>query len=148
LRHRNGGGFYVQCVLRNRSLGRLHYLLEVNHMNKFQHLAAKRRSDEGFTLIELLMVVVIMGILAGIVVFSIKGINDRGEASACKTEVSTIDTAEEAAYAQDSTYYDLTTLATKGFLHGTTPKYVASVDTATGAVKTLTADAPAGCTAG
>jgi general secretion pathway protein G len=114
-------------------------------MNKFQHLAAKRRSDEGFTLIELLMVIVIMGILAGIVVFSVKGINDRGEASACKTEVSTVQTAEESAYAQDETYYDLAGLTSHHFLRAGTPKYVADASATDGSL-TMVSGAP--CTAG
>ena len=46
------------------------------------HLSAlrKARKDEGgFTLIELLIVIVILGVLAAIVVFSVRGITDRGE---------------------------------------------------------------------
>ncbi|MEZ0577179.1 type II secretion system protein [Nocardioides sp. MH1] len=63
-----------------------------------------RRQDQGFTLIELLIVVVILGVLAGIVVFSVKGINDDSKVSACKANVSTAQTAVEAYYAQKSAY--------------------------------------------
>ena len=57
------------------------------------------RPDEGFTLIELLIVIVILGVLAGIVVFAVGGINDTSKVSACKADVKTIETASEAYYA-------------------------------------------------
>jgi type II secretion system protein G len=67
--------------------------------------ARKAREDEsGFTLIELLIVIVILGILAGIVVFSVQGVTDRGTAAACKSDVKTLDVAAEAYYAQKGTY--------------------------------------------
>ena len=40
--------------------------------------------DQGFTLVELLIVIVILGILATIVVFAVRGITDQGQESACK----------------------------------------------------------------
>src|SRR3978361_1884300 len=76
----------------------------------------KREGEGGFTLIELLIVIAILGILAAIVVFSVGGITDRGQASACKAETSTLSTAEEANYAKNSTYADIATLKTNGFL--------------------------------
>ena len=50
-------------------------------------LINKRREDNegGFTLIELLLVIIILGILAAVVVFSVRGVSDRGQSSACKT---------------------------------------------------------------
>ncbi|MFC7495973.1 MULTISPECIES: type II secretion system protein [unclassified Nocardioides] len=63
-----------------------------------------RKDEGGFTLIELLIVIMILGVLAGIVVFSVRGINDHGEASSCKATVSTVNTAVEAYYAQNSKY--------------------------------------------
>ncbi len=44
-----------------------------------ERLAAKRGQDEGFTLIELLVVIVILGVLAAVVVFSVGGITDTGQ---------------------------------------------------------------------
>jgi general secretion pathway protein G len=64
----------------------------------------KARSEEGFTLIELLLVIVILGVLAGIVVFSVSGINDQSKSAACKADVSTTQTAVEAYYAQNTAY--------------------------------------------
>ena len=58
--------------------------------------ARARRSDEGFTLIELLIVIIILGILAAIVVFSVSGITNKGDTAACQASQSTIDTAAEA----------------------------------------------------
>ena len=50
----------------------------------------RAREEAGFTLIELLIVIVILGILAGVVVFSVGGITDRGNVAACKTDLSTV----------------------------------------------------------
>ncbi len=74
--------------------------------------------DDGFTLIELLIVIVILGILAGIVVFAVNGITDRGVVAACKADVETVTVASEANYAQQGAYAaDMATLQTHGFLH-------------------------------
>jgi len=69
-----------------------------------QKLLQKARTDEGFTLIELMIVIVILGVLAGIVVFAVGGITDRGTSAACKTDVSTVSTAVEAYYAKKGSY--------------------------------------------
>jgi general secretion pathway protein G len=80
--------------------------------------ARKAREDEsGFTLIELLIVIVILGILAGIVVFAVGGITDRGQTSACQTTVKTVDTAVEAYYAQNGSYPATVAQLVPGFLH-------------------------------
>jgi general secretion pathway protein G len=75
-----------------------------------KHLQSKAEWNEkslgakGFTLIELLVVIVILGILAAVVVFSVRGITDKGDSSACKAQVSTIETAVEAYRAQYGAY--------------------------------------------
>jgi len=77
-----------------------------------------RRNESGFTLIELLMVIVILGVLAGIVVFAVGGINDQGEAAACRADMKTVETAVEAFYAQnDSTYPAVIGDLVPDFLH-------------------------------
>ena len=75
-----------------------------------KHLQSKAEWNEkslgakGFTLIELLVVIVILGILAAVVVFSVRGITDKGDSSACKAQVNTIETAVEAYRAQYGAY--------------------------------------------
>ena len=59
-----------------------------------------KKQDEGFTLIELLIVIVILGILATVVVFSVRGITDTGKDSACAADAKTLETAVEAYFAQ------------------------------------------------
>jgi len=69
-----------------------------------QQLRTARKNESGFTLIELLIVIVILGVLSGIVVFAVQGINDRGNAAACKTDKSSVITAVEAYYAKTGNY--------------------------------------------
>lgn len=61
---------------------------------------AARHNEGGFTLIELLIVIVILGVLAGIVVFSVQFINNRGQVAACNTDIKSVQVAAEAYYAQ------------------------------------------------
>jgi prepilin-type N-terminal cleavage/methylation domain-containing protein len=58
------------------------------------------KKDKGFTLVELLIVIVILGILASVTVFAVRGITDRGQTTACNAERKTLQTAVEAYYAQ------------------------------------------------
>ncbi|MGD9794055.1 MAG: type II secretion system protein [Acidimicrobiia bacterium] len=60
--------------------------------------------EGGFTLIELLIVIVILGILAAVVVFSVRGITDQGEQATCRTTRSAVITASEAYRAQNGVY--------------------------------------------
>ncbi len=59
-----------------------------------------KKQDEGFTLIELLIVIVILGILATVVVFSVRGITDQGKDNACDTDVRTVEVALESYFAK------------------------------------------------
>jgi len=96
-----------------------------------------RRNESGFTLIELLIVIVILGVLAGIVVFAVSNFNDEGKASACKTDKKTIETAEEAYYAQQGHVYGtLAQLLAKNYIRElpSSPDYTITVDSTTGAV--------------
>jgi len=86
-------------------------------------LREARKNEHGFTLIELLIVIVILGVLAAIVVFSVNGITDRGKGSACAADVKTVEVAGEAYIASPAgngtPAPDLATLQSKGFLHST-----------------------------
>jgi general secretion pathway protein G len=67
-----------------------------------QRLRAVRGNQGGFTLIELLIVIVILGILAGVVIFSVQFVTDRGAKAACDTDVKNVQTAVEGYYAQST----------------------------------------------
>lgn len=83
----------------------------------YQRIREARKNQSGFTLIELLIVIVILGVLAGIVVFAVSGINDKGEQSACQSDVKTLEVAVEAYYAKNNAYPgSLTDLKTAGLL--------------------------------
>ena len=77
----------------------------------------KHRGEPGFTLIELLVVIVILAILAAIVIFAVGGISDKGQTSACDTDRKTLETAEEANFAEKGTYDTEANLKANGFLH-------------------------------
>lgn len=118
-----------------------------------------RKSESGFTLIELLIVIVILGILAAIVVFSVRGITNKGNVAACKADVETVTVAEEAYYAGSygppaapvqngvttATYATIPQLVLANLLHSapvTTNGYTVTADSGTGAVS---ATGLAGC---
>ena len=60
-----------------------------------------RQADGGFTLVEILVVIVILGILAVVVAFSVRGVTDRGEASACGADARTLEQAADVYMAQE-----------------------------------------------
>lgn len=70
-------------------------------MNKYVQRA---KEQAGFTLIELMIVIVILGVLAGIVIFAVGGITDNGNVAACKSDVKTVDVAVEAYKAKNGNY--------------------------------------------
>lgn len=82
----------------------------------FERMKKAKQAEGGFTLIELLVVIAILGILAGVVVISVRGITNRGQASACRIDKREIATAEEASFSQGFGYTDQPTLVTNGFL--------------------------------
>jgi prepilin-type N-terminal cleavage/methylation domain-containing protein len=59
----------------------------------------KDHKSEGFTLIELLIVIVILGILATIVVFAVRGVTADAEAKGCDYEVRVLATSIEGYFA-------------------------------------------------
>ena len=79
--------------------------------------------ERGFTLVELLIVIVILGILAGIVVFAVGNLTSSAKTNACSTEKSTIITADEAYKAQNGSYTDTAGLVAAGLLKSTPTGY-------------------------
>jgi prepilin-type N-terminal cleavage/methylation domain-containing protein len=108
--------------------------------NRLIELREARKSESGFTLIELLITIVILGVLAGIVVFAVAGINDQSKVSACKADKKNVEIASEAYYANANphTYAaSIDALVTAQFLReapSTSNGYTISYNATTGAV--------------
>ena len=101
-------------------------------------LRAATEKESGFTLVELLVVIAILGVLASVVVFSVAGIQDNSQTSACKAEAATVKAAEEAYYAKNKQYgtaSDLTSAPNK--LLGSAPTLVTITVPAGGASYSL-----------
>lgn len=78
----------------------------------------KSASDEGFTLVEMLIVIVVLGILAGITVFGVATFKGDSETAACKADVKTVSIAAQAYNAQKGTYpADVAALVALNYLH-------------------------------
>ena len=60
--------------------------------------------ERGFTLVELLLVIVILGILAGIVVFAVGNMTGNAKTTGCNAEKTTISDALESYKANTGTY--------------------------------------------
>ena len=81
------------------------------------HDLRTRQADEGFTLIELLIVIVVLGILAGIVVFGVGAFRDQANAGVCKADVKTVQVAVDAYRASNNDNVPaLTDLVTQKYL--------------------------------
>jgi general secretion pathway protein G len=88
-----------------------------------ERIREARRNESGFTLIELLIVIVILGVLAGIVVFAVSNFNDDGKAAACKADYKNVEIAQEAYYAKKTPTHayaaDVATLVNGNWLKDT-----------------------------
>jgi prepilin-type N-terminal cleavage/methylation domain-containing protein len=60
------------------------------------------RSDRGFTLVEILVVIAILGVVATVVAFSVRGVADEGDESACGADARTLVGAAEVYMAEEN----------------------------------------------
>src|SRR5436190_21122997 len=72
-----------------------------------QGVDAASRTDAGLSLVELLIVIVILGILATVVTFAVRGLTDKGVSAVCASDRATLSTAIELYLGQQ----DVTTIA-------------------------------------
>jgi len=84
-----------------------------------EQLGDARRTDrrhDGFSLVEILIVIVILGILATVSVFAVKGVTDRGETSVVDADQDVLETAEESYRALHGRYASEAELVSAGVL--------------------------------
>ena len=75
------------------------------------------RAEGGFTLVELLIVIVVLGVLAGITVFGVAKFKEDAEIAACDASAKTVTVAAQAYNAQLASYpTDMAELVTKKYL--------------------------------
>ena len=93
----------------------------------------KQHPDGGFTLVEVLLVIMIIGLLATVVMFSVGGITAEAQESTCAADARALSVATQSYFAQwavDSIVpsglgaerYERT-LVDRGFLHGPSQFY-------------------------
>jgi prepilin-type N-terminal cleavage/methylation domain-containing protein len=88
---------------------------------RYREIQMRRQDGEtesGFTLIELLIVIVVLGILAAIVVFSLSGVSGQSKAAACTSDGKSIEVAADAYQASNAgTYPSALSVLTPTYLH-------------------------------
>lgn len=72
-----------------------------SYRNIMARKAAGEMDETGFTLIELLIVIVVLGILAGVVIFALGGVTGQSAIASCKADGATLTTAMAAYNAQN-----------------------------------------------
>lgn len=84
--------------------------------------------DRGFTLVEILVVIVLLGLLAALAVFSVRGITDRGTSTACAAERNHLLTAQEAYHIHNDRFGSAAELASGGLMSEATTLFAVTVD--------------------
>jgi len=84
--------------------------------------------DRGFTLAELLIVIVVLGILATVTVFAVRGITAESAETACATELNNLETAQEVHFALEGSYADEATLLAGGVIRSASSMYEVTGD--------------------
>lgn len=82
-------------------------------------MTSLNRKQQGFTIVELLIVIVVIGILAGLVITTFNGIQQKGRDTERETDIKALHGQVEAYYAQNGKYPSLTQMndrAANGFV--------------------------------
>jgi general secretion pathway protein G len=111
----------------------------------------QRRNDEdasqyGFTLIELLIVIIVIGILAAIVIFSLTGVSGQSKTAACTADAKSVEIAADAFQAKNNTWPATVAALVPSYLHTaplTSNGYTISVDQANHVVQVAVGTAAA-----
>ena len=90
-----------------------------------QDIIQTEKKDRGFTLVELLIVIVILGILATVTVFAVKGMTDKAKTSTCSADKKSMEVAVEAFYAAENSTWPTsqTELVSKNYLRSASTNY-------------------------
>jgi prepilin-type N-terminal cleavage/methylation domain-containing protein len=107
------------------------------------HLRNVRKDEGGFTLIELLIVIVVLGILAGIVVFGVGTFRQDATTAACRADAKSVEVAAEAYNAKTGGYpANIAALVTANYLKAAPTSTGLTYNAATGAVTGCPATTP------
>jgi general secretion pathway protein G len=82
-------------------------------------------TDRGFTLVELLIVIVLLGIIAAVTVFAVRGVSDKGKVNVCLMDRRMLETAVESYLVEfpAAGMPDETDLVVHGLLRGPSPNW-------------------------
>ena len=78
--------------------------LDIRQTARCQHLPVPGFSLPGFSLVEMLVVLVLIGLLAGLVAVNVSGYLVKGKREAAKAQIATFDQALESYHATQSSY--------------------------------------------
>ena len=82
------------------------------------------KKDRGFTLVELLIVIVILGILATVTVFAVRGMTDKAKTNTCAADRKAMEVAVEAFYADRGVYPTTAGIGTGTPSNGLVPDFL------------------------
>lgn len=71
---------------------------------RITEIPRRRRSEEGFTLIEIMVVILILGLLATIVVQSLRGATDKAKHTKAQADIAELKTALDRYYLDNGSY--------------------------------------------
>lgn len=101
--------------------------------NLYNRTARRRNGQHGFTLIELLVVIAVLAVLAGIVIFNVTGVTNRGNLAACQTDLKSVQTASDAFFNDNAAYPATVGALVPAYLH-TAPTDLGTVTWTAGTV--------------